>query len=110
MSDNTVKPPFNQAVEGRVTIRDKDNAMPRIRPPQMAQTPQPDLAPPGTVGLKIRKGFVLGREALPPPPPRKFMLDRSGDLQRTFNEIDRKAQEKAAEIAMTKAQSRDIDL
>jgi len=34
------------------TLRDKDNAAPRVTPPSQAQHPHPQMAPPGMSGIK----------------------------------------------------------
>lgn len=60
------KKPFSLAGSKEPVVRDKDNAAPRIKPPQLANTPHPRLAPAGMSGIKT--GPVLERFAGSPPP------------------------------------------
>ena len=73
-----------QPQENPTSIRDKDNAQPRIKPPLMAKNPSPRMGPPGTVGIKRN---------LPKPvndrdkAPKRFTLGKGGELGKTFKPI-----------------------
>ena len=64
----------------------KDNAQPRIKPPQMATKPQPNLAPPGMVGIRTEKRFALGKA---PAPPKPEFSPTQGNLRREFKSLVR---------------------
>ena len=53
MSDDKQRKPFNEASQGETpAFRDKDNAAPRVPPPEQATKPAPNLAPPGMMGIR----------------------------------------------------------
>lgn len=92
MSDDKLKPAFARAGDGKAenrsaTIRDRDNAMPRVKPPELVRTPPPTLAPPGMVGIRrplLRPGYG------PPPEPltkQPASPDKAPDLTRSFNDL-----------------------
>lgn len=93
MSDNKPRKPFTLAADGKRTLRTKDNAKPRIRPPQQVQKPAPNLAPPGMSGLRLKPGTTLARPQSPtsdpkPAPTKRFGLHTSkGQLTRTFKPL-----------------------
>ena len=62
----------------------KDNAQPRVKPPEMAHTPQPNLAPPGMVGIRTEKRFTL-----PKAPPKPEFSPTQGNLKREFKSLVR---------------------
>ncbi|MFM9977230.1 MAG: hypothetical protein ACKVOP_04205 [Sphingomonadaceae bacterium] len=64
-------------------IRDKDNAQPRIAPPQAVRTPHPQLAPPGMSGIKTtaRLGHAIE------PPKLKRLEFQSGVTTREFKSL-----------------------
>ena len=69
MSDNKPRKPFTLAAEGKPTLRTKDNAKPRIRPPQPVNKPAPNLAPPGMSGLRPKPGTTLTQPQAQSPKP-----------------------------------------
>lgn len=70
------------AAPEQVSIRDKDNAAPRVTPPNLGQDPAPNLAPPGMAGIRA-SGPVAG-PSLPPPEPKRFTLGIGGGATREF--------------------------
>lgn len=89
MSDNKPRKPFTLAAEGKPILRTKDNAKPRIRPPQQVQKPAPNLAPPGMSGLRPMQGLTQPQAQSPKPaPPKRFKLhSNKGQLTRTFKPL-----------------------
>lgn len=79
------KKPFSLAGSKEPVVRDKDNAAPRIKPPQLANTPHPRLAPAGMSG--IRPSLNPGQPRPLPPPPAKAMQDHQGKAQRAFKPL-----------------------
>ena len=71
----------------------KDNAQPRVKPPEMARMPQPNLAPPGMVGIKTEKRFTL-----PKAPPKPEFPPTQGSLRREFKSLARSQTGKAQDI------------
>lgn len=89
------KPPkqFSLVPYAKINIRDKDNTMPRIKPPQIARQPAPNLAPPGMVGIRSTPGTVAAKPVIEKP-KKTFSLDRNGDLTREFKPLAAKAPDK----------------
>jgi hypothetical protein len=52
--------------EAVLTVRDKDNAAPRIKPPELAHVPHPRLAPPGMSGIKMGLPAMERSVGVPP--------------------------------------------
>ena len=52
MSDRPKNPFRLAARQDQAHLREKDNAAPRVPPPQQAMKPAPNLAPPGMAGVK----------------------------------------------------------
>ena len=63
----------------------KDNAQPRIKPPQMAKKPQPGLAPPGMSGIKTEKRFALPKPAH--EQQKQAFSPLQGNLRRAFKSL-----------------------
>ncbi len=74
-------------------IRDKDNAQPRVKPPEQARTPHPRLAPPGAAGIRPGLGAVAERAA-PPPPKMRTEPGEQGKTSRTFKPLVQKSPDK----------------
>lgn len=93
MSDNKPRKPFTLAAEGKSVLRTKDNAKPRIKPPQPVNKPAPNLAPPGMSGLRPKPGLTLPDPKHPSPQPKpaqqkRFQLHTGkGQLSRTFKPL-----------------------
>ncbi len=87
MTDEHPKGPFNDKANPKL-IRDKDNAKPRVKPPSMAQTPAPNLAPFGAKG--IRRGLPSNQ----PYKQKRFIYKRKGDMAREFKSIMRSPPDK----------------
>jgi hypothetical protein len=95
MDEKKLKKHFSLAA-ARPQIRDKDNAQPRVKPPAMARVPQPNLAPPGMVGIRSPMPKLVARsvpKAEAEKAPAKFSLDRRGYLTRTFKPLAAKKPE-----------------
>ncbi len=74
-------------------VRDKDNAAPRVPPPQQVRTPHPRLAPPGSVGIRPSLMPVMDR-APPELPKAKIELGQQGRAQRAFKPLVQKSPDK----------------
>jgi hypothetical protein len=94
MPPKETKSPFTMAARKLPqNIRDKDNAQPRIVPPQQVRTPHPQLAPPGMSG--IRTSQRMGLPHVPPKPKR--MEFEAGVTKREFKSLAPKSPSKAHE-------------
>lgn len=96
MEEKKLKKHFSLAA-ARAQIRDKDNAQPRVKPPALARTPQPNLAPSGMVGIRVPLTKVVAKivpVAEPAKAPKKFSLDYKGDLTRIFKPLAAKSPDK----------------
>lgn len=68
------KKPFSLAGSKEPVVRDKDNAAPRIKPPELVRLPHPQLAPPGMSGIKMGLPAMerfAGQPSPKPPPPKR---------------------------------------
>lgn len=68
------KKPFSLAGSKEPVVRDKDNAAPRIKPPELAHVPHPRLAPPGMSGIKMGLPAMeryVGQPSPKPQPPKR---------------------------------------
>lgn len=65
-------------------IRDKDNAKPRPIPPSYVTKPAPNIAPPGTLGIK--RSSQIGPFA-PKKPKKRFTLGHGDDLVPEFKTV-----------------------
>lgn len=79
------KKPFSLAGSKEPVVRDKDNAAPRVQPPQLENTPHPRLAPAGMSGIK--PSLNQGQPRPLPPLPMKSIQDRQGVAQRAFKPL-----------------------
>lgn len=94
MPTKETKSPFTLAARKLPhNIRDKDNAQPRIVPPQQVRTPHPQLAPPGMSGIKTtaRLGHPIA------PPKLKRLEFQSGVTTRDFKSLAQKPPTKTHE-------------
>ncbi len=73
----------------------KDNAKPRIKPPEMAKKPQPGLAPPGMSGIRTEKRFALSKS---PAPPKPEFRSAPGNLRREFKSLTGNRTDRGPEI------------
>ncbi len=92
--------PFNLGAKGaektpQVT-RDKDNAQPRVKPPEQARKPGPRLAPPGMSGTKrnLPTKAQVTRQV-----PKRFSLGQPGELKKEFKPIVSKPPGKGPDIS-----------
>jgi hypothetical protein len=84
MERNNSKWPFSLAARASPqTIRDKDNAQPRVAPPQQVRVPHPQLAPPGMSGIKTSRKLALPGD---PPKPKRQEFE-SGFASREFKSL-----------------------
>lgn len=84
MSAKPVFRTFNAAAKDKRVEIAKDNAQPRIKPPEIAKHPPPGLAPPGMSGIRTEKRFVFR----PPPTPEKAPFSpQPGNLTREFKSL-----------------------
>lgn len=67
-------------------IRDKDNAGHRPPPPKAVTRPAPNLAPPGSVGIKRASQIGPGIRT---KPAKRFRLGEGSELADTFSPIAR---------------------
>lgn len=67
------KKPFSLAGSKEPVVRDKDNAAPRIKPPEFEHLPHPRLAPPGMSGIKMGLPAMerFGGQPSPKPPMKR---------------------------------------
>lgn len=72
----------------------KNNAKPRVKPPEMAKKPEPGLAPPGMSGILTEKRFAFRQV----PTPEKPFTPTQGNLKREFKSL-----------AQSPTKGRDID-
>lgn len=76
--------PFSLAARASPqTVRDKDNAQPRVAPPQEVRVPHPQLAPPGMSGIKSSRKLGLVQDA----PKAKRQEFESGFAAREFKSL-----------------------
>lgn len=86
---------FNDAAKDKRVEIVKDNAQPRIKPPEIAQQPQHGLAPPGMSGIRTEKRFAFR----PPPAPEKAPFSpQPGNLKREFSSLVQKQPGKTHDI------------
>ena len=84
MNEREVKKRFRLAVtpaKDEPKIRDKDNAQQRPTPPSYVTKPAPNLAPPGTLGIK--RSSQIG-PFTSKKPKKRFRLGHSDDLVPEF--------------------------
>ena len=84
MKEREIKKRFRLAVtpdKDEPKIRDKDNAKPRPTPPSYVSKPAPNLAPPGTLGIK--RSSQIGPFAVKKP-KKRFRLGHGDDLVPEF--------------------------
>lgn len=94
MADKTPFKPFNRMAKPERVQVVKDNAQPRVKPPQMAHKPQPNLAPPGMSGIRTEKRFAFQK----PPAPKPEFAPTQGNLRREFKSLVRNQTGKGHEI------------
>lgn len=90
----TILPTFTDAAKTRKAELVKDNAKPRVKPPEIARSPEPALAPPGMSGIRTEKRFAFRAS----PAPVKDFSPTQGNLKREFKPL-----------AQTPTNCRDID-
>lgn len=81
------------------TLRDKDNAQPRIQPPRFVTTPAHNLAPPGMSGIKTNKR-LYGQERTvrgSAPKPPQYKPGERGTVAKTFKSIAGKDHDRGIE-------------
>lgn len=67
MSDDRLKETFRvRAGDKRERLRDRDNAAPRPAPPVFVSRPAPNMAPPGTLGIRRGLPVAQARQAAEP--------------------------------------------
>lgn len=87
MQEREIKKRFRLAVtpgKDEPKIRDKDNAKPRPTPPSYVTKPAPNLAPPGTLGIK--RSSQIGPFAVKKP-KKRFKLGYGDDLVPEFKTV-----------------------
>jgi hypothetical protein len=72
-------------------LPDKDNAQPRIKPPNLAQYPAPNLAPHGMSGIKTMAARQQAAQHVPKQP---FKAGNGGELSKVFKPIAAKSPDK----------------
>ena len=80
-------------------LRDKDNAMPRIKPPRNVHIAPRGFAPPGMSGIKPspsidKSRMPVGQTPKPPQPKKRFALGKSGELKKEFKPLVSKSPDK----------------
>lgn len=89
MTDKKPKKPFNlsacQSRKEERTIRDKDNAHPRVKPPTWAKAPSPTQGPGGTKGIVRNSATPKNAKQ----EPKRFKLGEKGELKGKFKPIVR---------------------
>jgi hypothetical protein len=79
------KPPEN--------IRDKDNAQPRVPPPQQVRVPAPRLAPPGMSGIRPVQPPKMMREPPKMPKPTR-QVGKASEINKEFKSLVSKGPDK----------------
>lgn len=80
------KKPFSLAGSKEPVVRDKDNAAPRVKPPQLAHVPHPRLAPSGMSGIKM--GLPdMERSVGASPPRHTSKTEEEGRAKKAFTPL-----------------------
>lgn len=93
------KKPFSLAGSKEPVVRDKDNAAPRIKPPEQVNLPHPRLAPPGMSGIKMGLS-AMERSVGAPPPRHTLKTEEEGRAKKAFTPLV------SAQIAKSKSHDR----
>jgi hypothetical protein len=87
------KKPFSLAGSKEPVVRDKDNAAPKIKPPEQTHLHHPRLAPPGMSGIRPTPPMMergIGQAAARPT----LSKDDGGPAKRAFKPIAKPTPEK----------------